>query len=81
MEESDIYRLSGGGTNEKPKLQAPYKAWHLINTSNEHETGQYIKINDTGSTFNKQVQQVYDSPLSQTQAFVEKAYFKELLAH
>jgi hypothetical protein len=46
--------------------------------SNEHETGQYIKVSDTESTFNTQVQDVFDSPLSQTHAFVEKAYFKEL---
>ncbi len=30
------------------------------------------------STFNKQVQEVFDSPLSQTHAFVEKAYLNEL---
>ena len=70
--------LSGGGTNEKHNLQVLCKACHLIKTSNEHETGQYIKVNDTESTFNKQVQEVFDSPLSQTHAFVEKAYFKEL---
>jgi len=70
--------LSGGGTNEKENLQVLCKACHLIKTSNEHETGQYIKVNDTESTFNKQVQEVFDSPLSQTHAFVEKAYFKEL---
>jgi len=70
--------LSGGGTNEKPNLQLLCKACHLIKTSNEHETGQYIKVNDTESTFNKQVQDVFDNPLSQTHAFVEKAYFKEL---
>ncbi len=54
------------------------KACHLIKTSNEHETGQCIKVNDTESTFNKQVQEVFDSPLSQTHAFVKKAYFKKL---
>jgi len=70
--------LSGGGTNEKHNLQVLCKACHSIKTSNEHETGQYIKINDTESTFNKQVQDVFDSPLSQTHAFVEKVYYKEL---
>ena len=43
--------------------------------SNENETGQYIKINDTETIFYKQVQHVFESPLSQTHAFVEKAYF------
>ncbi len=46
--------------------------------SNEHETGQYIKINDTETIFYKQVQHVFESPLSQTHAFVEKAYFNQL---
>ena len=55
-------------------LQVLCKACHLIKTSNEHESGQYIKISDTESTFNSQVQDVFDSPLSQTHAFVEKAY-------
>ena len=50
----------------------------MIKTSNEHESGQYIKINDTESTFNTQVQEIMTSPLSQTHAFVEKAYFKKL---
>ncbi len=40
-------KLSEGGTNKKPNLQVLCKACHLIKTSNEHETGQYIKINDT----------------------------------
>ena len=68
--------LSGGGTNEKSNLQVLCKACHLIKTPNEHETGQYIKINDTESTCNKQVQKVFDSPLSQTHAFVEKHFLK-----
>ena len=52
----------------------------MIKTSSEHETGQYhdIKINDTDSTFNTQVHEMMNIPLSQTHAFVEKAYFKEL---
>ena len=63
---------------EVANLQVLCKACHLIKTSNEHETGQYVKINDTESTFNKQVQleEVFNSPLSQTHAFVEKAYLK-----
>ena len=50
---------------------------HVIRfeTSNEHETGQCIEINDTESTFNKQVQEVFNCPLSQNHAFVEKSYF------
>ena len=69
-----ITSLASGGTNEKSNLQVLCKACHLIKTSNEHESGQYIKVSDTESTFNSQVQNVFDSPLSQTHAFVEKAY-------
>ena len=69
-----ITSLASGGTNEKSNLQVLCKACHLIKTSNEHESGQYIKVSDTESTFNSQVQDVFDSPLSQTHAFVEKAY-------
>ncbi len=70
--------LSGGGTNEKPNIQILCKACQLSKTSNEHETGQDIEINDTESTFNKQVQEVFDSRLSQTHEFVEKAYCKQV---
>ena len=73
-----IIPLGGGGTNERSNLQVLCKACHLNKTSNEHESGKYIKINDTESTFNTQVQQVFDSPLCQTHAFVEKAYYEEL---
>jgi hypothetical protein len=53
-----ILSLSGpsGGTNENCNLQILCKACHLIKIANEHETGQYIKISDTESTFNSQVQ-------------------------
>ena len=61
-------------------LQVLCKACHLIKTSNEHESGQYIKVSDTESTFNTQVQDVMTSSLSQTHAFVEKAYYNELQA-
>ena len=73
-----IRALSNGGTNEMKNLQPLCKACHLVKTSDEHEQGKYIKINDTESTFNEHVQEVMDSPLAQTHAFVEKAYFKQL---
>ncbi len=72
FEKDHITSLASGGTNEKSNLQVLCKACHLIETSNEHETGQYINVSDTESTFNTQVQNVFDSPLSQTHAFVEK---------
>ena len=70
-----ITSLASGGTNEKSNLQVLCKACHLIKTANEHESGQYIKISDTESSFNTQVQDILDSPLSQTHAFVEKSLF------
>ncbi len=73
-----ILPLSGAETNEKSNLQVLCKACHLIKTSNEPETGQYIKISDTESTFNSQVHEIMNSPLSQTHAFVEKVYYDEL---
>jgi len=75
-----ITPLAGGGTNEMNNLQVLCKACHLIKTSNEHESGQYIKVSDTESTFNTQVQEVMTSSLSQTHAFVEKAYYNEIQA-
>ena len=45
------------------RLQVLCKACHLIKIANEHETGQYIKISDTDSTFNSQVQEVMNSSL------------------
>ena len=70
--EVDLRGYLVGGTNEIRNLQVLCKACHLIKTANEHETGQYIKISDTESTFNSQVQEIINSPLSQTHAFVEK---------
>ena len=67
--------LGDGGTNEKSNLQPLCKAYHMIKTSSEHETGQYIKINDTNSTFNTQVHEIMNSPLSQTHAFCRKGLF------
>jgi 5-methylcytosine-specific restriction protein A len=56
-----IRALSNGGTNEMKNLQPLCKACHLVKTSDEHEQGKYIKINDTESTFNEHVQEVMDS--------------------
>jgi 5-methylcytosine-specific restriction endonuclease McrA len=37
-----ITPLSGGGANEMSNLQVLCKACHLITTSNEHESCQYV---------------------------------------
>jgi hypothetical protein len=49
-------------------------------TSTEHEQGKYIKLNDTESSFNSNVQEIMGSPLSQTHAFCEPFFFGELEA-
>ncbi len=51
----------------------------MVKTSlaGEHESGKYIRINDAESSYNTQVQEIMNSPLSQSHAFVEKAYFND----
>jgi hypothetical protein len=74
-----IRPLSNGGTNEKSNLQPLCKSCHMVKTSlaGEHESGKYIRINDAESSYNTQVQEIMNSPLSQSHAFVEKAYFND----
>ncbi len=49
------------------------KHCHLAKASKEHENGQNITMSDTIRTFRTQVQDVFESPLSKTNAFVEKS--------
>ena len=63
--------LANGGTNKASNLQALCKSCHKDKCTNEHENGEYIKIIDSESTFNKHVQTIIDSPLAQTNAFIE----------
>ena len=63
--------LANGGTNKASNLQALCKSCHKDKCTNEHENGEYIKIIDSESTFNKHVQSIIDSPLAQTNAFIE----------
>ncbi len=46
--------------------------------ANENEQGKYIIVSDTKSSFNSHLQEVMDSPLAETHAFVEKIYYKEV---
>ncbi len=38
-----------------------YVSFHMMNITNEHENGQYIKIKDTQSILNPQIQKITDS--------------------
>ena len=73
-----IRALSNGGTNETNNLQPLCKLCHQEKTSNEQEDGTYIRVKDSESSFNSQVQSIMDSNLSQTHAFVEPLYFDKL---
>jgi 5-methylcytosine-specific restriction enzyme A len=66
-----IRPLANGGTNQIDNLQALCKSCHQDKTANEHEQGQYVKFSDTESCFNNTVQEIMNSPLSHTYAFVE----------
>jgi hypothetical protein len=66
-----IRPLANGGDNKASNLQPLCKACHGDKCSNEHETGEYIKIIDSESSFNNHIQSVMDSPLAQTHAFIE----------
>ncbi len=65
-----IRPLANGGDNKASNLQPLCKACHGDKCSNEHETGEYIKIIDSKSSFNIHIQSVMDS-LAQTHAFIE----------
>ena len=73
-----IRALANGGTNDINNLQPLCKSCHKIKCSGEHEDGSYIKINDTESSFNNQAQEIIESTLAQTHAFVERLHFKKV---
>ncbi len=63
--------FSNGDTNELNNLQVLCKACHEDKTTNEQENGQFVKFSDTESYFNENVQEIMNSPLSHSFAFVE----------
>ncbi len=67
-----IIPLAYNGTNELPNLQALCVGCHMDKTANEQENGQFVKFHDTESSFNEKVQEIRNSVLSSSYAFVEQ---------
>ena len=66
-----IKPIAQGGTNYDDNLQVLCRSCHKKKTQTEQEDGSYIKIIDTESSFNNQVQTLMDSDLSFRYAFIE----------
>ena len=60
----------GGHATLSSNLQLLCKRCHFEKTRNEQENG-YIKVSDTASSFNIKTQEILNSPLCATHAFVE----------
>ena len=73
-----IKPLAKGGTNEDSNLQPLCKMCHNEKTQNEHEDGSFVRINDTESCFNSNVQEIIDSPNAQIHAFVQPIYYDKV---
>ena len=66
-----IKALKNGGTNDINNLQLLCKSCHKEKTLREKEDGSYIKIIETESSFNNQVNEIMSSELSERYAFIE----------
>ena len=65
-----ITPLSCGGTNDKNNLQILCAGCHFEKSRQEQEEG-YLKINPTESSFNNLTDNILNSPLCKTHAFIE----------
>ncbi len=70
--------MANDGTNELSNLQALCIGCHMDKTANEQENGQYVKFTDTESSFNEKVQEITNSVLSSSYAFVEQLEKKHM---
>ena len=66
-----IKPIAQGGKNDDDNLQVLCPSCHKDKTKSEQEDGSYIKIVETESSFNQQVQKLMDSDLSYRYAFIE----------
>ena len=65
-----IIPLACGGDNSAENLQLLCKKCHFAKTKEEHENG-YVKLSQTHSSFNQQTYDIFNSSLSNVNAFVE----------
>ena len=66
-----IKPLVSGGTNDIKNLQLLCKSCHKEKTLTEKEDGSYIRIIETESSFNNQLNDIMSSPFCERYAFVE----------
>uniref|UniRef100_A0A6C0EDG0 HNH nuclease domain-containing protein n=1 Tax=viral metagenome TaxID=1070528 RepID=A0A6C0EDG0_9ZZZZ len=66
-----IKPLSNGGSNEIENIQALCVSCHLDKTKNERETGAYVSLNNSESTYNKITNEIFTSNLTKFWAFIE----------
>jgi 5-methylcytosine-specific restriction endonuclease McrA len=67
-----IKPLTNGGTNDVDNLQLLCKSCHKEKSMREKEDGSYIRIIETESSFNNQVNEIMNSELSERYAFIER---------
>ncbi len=67
-----IRPLSNGGTNDIENLQILCKSCHKIKCENEIEDGSYIRVIDTESSFNSRINDIINSEMAQSYAFIER---------
>ena len=66
-----IIPLACGGSNDNENLQVLCKPCHFVKTKEEKEEHVYVRTSQTESSFNSNVQEIIESPLSSAYAFVE----------
>ena len=66
-----IVPLAVGGTNDPDNLQVLCKKCHFSKTKGEQENG-YVKASETESSFNLKTQEIFNSTLCKSYAFVER---------
>ena len=65
-----ITPLSSGGTNDNDNLQILCVGCHFEKSRQQQDEG-YLKINPTESSFNNLTDNILNSPLCKTHAFIE----------
>ena len=63
--------MAANGTNHIDNLQPLCKSCHKQKTKQEREDGEYVRIIDTESSYNNEVKNTMQDPLSFSYAFIE----------